>query len=148
MKLFYTSLDTIESVVREQLVPYLMAKDARIITFQGPLGAGKTTVIKIILQILGVCGVTNSPTFSYVNSYKNSSGVIINHFDLYRLNSVQDFYHEALDELLYEPNSYNFIEWPEIIESLLQQKDLAERHFAIKIDYILHKKEERVITCV
>jgi tRNA threonylcarbamoyladenosine biosynthesis protein TsaE len=85
----------------------------------GPLGAGKTTTIKALLRSCGVTGVITSPTFTYVNAYSNSVGEYFYHFDLYRIQSMEMFQEQGFDEYLYQPHSWAFIEWPEVIASLL-----------------------------
>ena len=85
----------------------------------GPLGAGKTTTIKALLRSCGVTGTISSPTFTYVNEYTNDRNEHFYHFDLYRISNVQEFQGQGFDEYLYQPNSWVFIEWPEVIESLL-----------------------------
>jgi tRNA threonylcarbamoyladenosine biosynthesis protein TsaE len=85
----------------------------------GPLGAGKTTTIKALLRNCGVTGVITSPTFTYVNEYANDKDEHFYHFDLYRIGSVEEFQAQGFDEYLYQPNSWVFIEWPEVIKPLL-----------------------------
>ena len=115
-ELTYTE-DTIDSVSRE--IYNIMAK-VNILTFQGPLGAGKTTLIQAVLQQAGVYEVTPSPTFSYVNTYTNSRGETFYHFDLYRLNSLDEFLDAGFDEYLHTPRSWVLIEWPEVIMDILK----------------------------
>jgi len=91
-----------------------------VITFQGSLGAGKTTLVRALLRACGVNEVITSPTFTYVNSYQNDKGESFYHFDCYRLDSAQAFLDQGFEEYLYVPNSWAFIEWPEVIESLLK----------------------------
>ena len=62
------TLDQLEQIIKEHLIPKL--KDCRIFTFKGPLGAGKTTMIKQFLKLSGVTDVITSPTFNYLNIYK------------------------------------------------------------------------------
>jgi tRNA threonylcarbamoyladenosine biosynthesis protein TsaE len=88
-------------------------------TFTGPLGAGKTTIIRELLRRSGVTGLITSPTFTYVNLYTNEQGQTFYHFDLYRIQTLDEFAHAGFDEYLYQPNSRCFIEWPAIIEPLL-----------------------------
>lgn len=94
----------------------------KVMTFTGSLGAGKTTLIQELLAYEGVQDLVQSPTFGYVSVYTNPSGVRFYHFDLYRLRSMQDFMEAGFHEYLYEPNSYAFIEWPEIIMPLLKKQ--------------------------
>ena len=85
----------------------------------GPLGAGKTTTIKALLRSCGVTDPITSPTFTYVNVYENDKGERFYHFDLYRISSIEEFQSQGFDEYLYQPNSWSFIEWPEVIMPLL-----------------------------
>ncbi len=85
----------------------------------GPLGAGKTTTIKALLRSCGVVGTITSPTFTYVNAYENHKHERFYHFDLYRISSVQEFQAQGFDEYLYQPDSWVFVEWPEVVGSLL-----------------------------
>jgi tRNA threonylcarbamoyladenosine biosynthesis protein TsaE len=94
----------------------------QIMTFTGQLGAGKTTLIKEILSQRGVKEVVTSPTFTYVNRYENAQGQFFYHFDLYRLVCLDDFLEFGFDEYIYQPNSWAFIEWPEIIMPLLTRR--------------------------
>lgn len=101
-----------------------------IITFTGPLGAGKTTIVRRILQELGVQEKITSPTFAYVNMYENKKNQKFYHFDLYRITSLHDFLAAGFAEYLYQPNSWVFIEWPEPILSLIH-----ENVCSVTIDY-------------
>ncbi len=93
-----------------------------VITFTGPLGAGKTTLIKELLRQCGVQETVTSPTFTYLNLYENQSGETFYHFDLYRIGSMYEFQEAGFDEYLYEPGSYALIEWPEYILPLLSKQ--------------------------
>lgn len=104
--------------------------ECSIFTFQGPLGAGKTTIIQRILKKCGISDVMPSPTFTYLNWYVNQKGQTFYHFDLYRMESLDDFLQAGFDEYLYEENSWSFIEWPEIIAPLLKKSICA-----VTIDY-------------
>lgn len=108
MIITYT-LDTIDSVA-DALMPLI--NDAAMVTFTGPLGAGKTTLIKEIAKRLGVTETVTSPTYTYVNQYHTQSGMMIYHFDLYRITSCDDFIAAGFNEYLYQENSKAFIEWP------------------------------------
>lgn len=90
-----------------------------VFTFTGPLGAGKTTLVQSVLKACGVKEVIASPTFTYVNIYTNAQGQTFYHFDLYRITTVEEFLSLGFDEYLYQANSWAFIEWPEVIKSLL-----------------------------
>ena len=91
-------------------------------TFTGPLGAGKTTLIQEMLQRWGVQSAITSPTFSIVNIYANQQGDHFYHFDLYRLQSLEEFIASGFQEYLYAKKSWALIEWPESIRSLLHSR--------------------------
>lgn len=90
----------------------------RIFAFYGEMGAGKTTFIKSICEVLGVKDRTSSPTFSLVNEYIGSDGKSIYHFDMYRIEDSMEVIRIGFEEYL-ESGNYCFIEWPEKINNLL-----------------------------
>ncbi len=93
------------------------AQGKRVFLFYGEMGAGKTTLIKAICQQLGVSDTTSSPTFSIVNEYNSSQGIIY-HFDLYRIKSEHEAYDMGYEEYFYS-GRYCFVEWPDKIAGLL-----------------------------
>lgn len=137
------SLDEVESVVKNYIIPYL--KDRRIFTFKGPLGAGKTTLIKELFAQVGVKDVVTSPTFAYVKHY-SVEPMVFNHFDLYRLSSVDGFLDLGFDEYLYDEGSYSVIEWPGIIEELLGDDSVKSRVVSFVLDYIDDDLDRRILT--
>ncbi len=91
------------------------------IMLYGDMGAGKTTFVKAFCQYLGVQGLASSPTFSLVNEYVYlEKGVekLIHHLDLYRLKDLDEALDIGIEDYLYD-DDYCLIEWPQIIEPLL-----------------------------
>jgi len=95
-----------------------LAKDYKIWTFNGEMGAGKTTLIKSICKNLGVIDDVSSPTFSLVNEYKTKNGEIIYHFDFYRIKSINEAYDIGIEEY-FESGNICLIEWPNMIDEIL-----------------------------
>ena len=110
----------------------------KIFAFYGEMGAGKTTFIKSICKSMGVTGAITSPTFSLVNEYKTDSGLLIYHFDFYRIKNIEEAYDFGYEDYFYSGNIC-FIEWPELIESLLPE-DVVEVRFTID------ENEQRLIS--
>ncbi|MEI6172594.1 MAG: tRNA (adenosine(37)-N6)-threonylcarbamoyltransferase complex ATPase subunit type 1 TsaE [Bacteroidota bacterium] len=91
---------------------------ARVFALYGSMGAGKTTFIKAVCHELGVTDIVQSPTFSIINEYKTTGGTSIFHFDFYRIKKLEEVFDIGYEDYIYSGN-YCFLEWPEMIESLL-----------------------------
>jgi tRNA threonylcarbamoyladenosine biosynthesis protein TsaE len=109
------SLETINNTA-QQFIDQI--GNSTIFAFDGNMGAGKTTFIKSICEVMGVKETVNSPTFSIVNEYEAADGRIIYHFDCYRINKIQEALDFGAEEYLYSGNLC-FIEWAENIAPLL-----------------------------
>lgn len=102
--------------IAENIVPEIKA--CKTVLFYGEMGAGKTTFIKALCQALGTADDISSPTYALVNEYLINDGKIY-HFDLYRLNSLEELLDIGFEEYL-EQEQICFIEWPQIAESLIE----------------------------
>ena len=107
-----------------------------VIAYKGTLAAGKTTLTKGIAESLEIDEVITSPTFTLVSEYEGK--LPLYHFDVYRLDSVEDFLNIGSEEMMYG-DGVCAIEWSEKIESALP-KD------AIIIDIEILTPETRKIT--
>ena len=88
-----------------------------VIALTGPVGAGKTTLVKYILQQYSDEKLKiTSPTFTIANNY-NINNIDYWHFDLYRLTNVNDIWEIGIEEALND--AVTFIEWPEIFINYL-----------------------------
>lgn len=92
----------------------------RIFAFYGAMGAGKTTFIKALCRELGSQDNITSPTFALINEYSTDTGSVIYHFDFYRIKKLEEAYDLGYEDYIYSGN-YCFIEWPEMIQSLLPE---------------------------
>jgi len=93
------------------------APDTKIFLFDGPMGAGKTTLIKELCIQLGSGDHFSSPTYAIINEYDYPEGKIY-HFDLYRLKDQEELLDLGIEDHLSFGN-YCFFEWPELVESLI-----------------------------
>lgn len=90
----------------------------------GDVGAGKTTLTKSIARALGVDGPIQSPTFTICNRYETRNGLILAHYDFYRLHEA-GLMREELDETLHEPTAITIIEWGDIVADVLPSDRLT-----------------------
>ncbi len=111
----------------------------RVFGFFGEMGAGKTTLIKEICNLLEVENVTSSPTFAIINEYWCKNGEPVYHFDFYRIDSDEEAYGIGFKDYL-DSDAYCFIEWTEKIAHLLHDR-------YIKIDIIKLNNQLREVTC-
>lgn len=92
-----------------------------VIAFHGEMGAGKTTFIRTLAREMGVDEdfAVNSPSFSIINEYRSgTTGALIYHFDLYRLENLEEALDIGIEDYL-DSGAICLIEWPDIIEPLL-----------------------------
>lgn len=90
-----------------------------VIVLTGDLGSGKTKLTEGILTYFGLENEISSPTFTIVNEY-NTENLNIYHFDVYRLEDVDEFYAIGGDE--YFEKGASIIEWGEMIEEALPKE--------------------------
>ncbi len=94
-------------------------KGGEVFAITGPLGSGKTHLIKGIVR---GCGCedqdqVSSPTFVLVNEYQGRFAIY--HVDAYRLNSISEFEMLGFEELLH-PGAVVLIEWADKVAPALQ----------------------------
>ena len=91
-----------------------------IVAFYGQMGAGKTTLIREIVALLGSEDVVTSPTFALVNQYSTADGDAVYHFDFYRINKLEEAFDLGYEEYFYS-GDLCLIEWSEKIGDLLPE---------------------------
>jgi len=91
-----------------------------IVLLQGPIGAGKTSLVKGIAKGLSISEDVTSPTFALSHHYI-SGKIPLFHLDLYRLDNVYSakelFFSE--EEEASQSRAILVVEWPELIEPLI-----------------------------
>ena len=106
-----------------------------IIFLYGEIGVGKTTFVRYLVNgfqkenNIKLTEVT-SPTFNIVNEYEINQ-TKINHYDLFRLKSVEETKNLGLFDNL--TNSITLVEWPQIIKE--KPKNLIEFDFKYENDH-------------
>ena len=124
-ELVLSSLDETKQLA-EKLASFLSEENNYPISIHlsGELGTGKTTLVKEVLNYLGIENFINSPTFTLIEPYEINDLKIF-HIDLYRVEKITELSAIGLEEYLQESNSINFIEWPEKGSGFLKDPDIA-----------------------
>ena len=135
-----------KSVNETEKIAYEIAKtvpNGSVIELIGELGAGKTAFAKGFAKGLGVKDIITSPTFALLNSYNGDNGVKLNHFDLYRLEDVEELFLLGFEEILNSQNEISLVEWPQIAESIMPKhktiitiNKLSGTNREIKVEHI------------
>jgi tRNA threonylcarbamoyladenosine biosynthesis protein TsaE len=113
-------------------------KQGCVVYLHGELGAGKTTLVRSVLQGLDYQERVKSPTYTLVERH-DLADLTVFHFDLYRLTDPEELEFLGIRDYL-DGNSLVFIEWPERGEGFLPAADID-----IKLAY---DNDARRIECV
>jgi tRNA threonylcarbamoyladenosine biosynthesis protein TsaE len=99
-----------------------MLEAGKVVCLSGPLGSGKTTLIKGIAAGAGAVkpSLVNSPTFVIVNEYKGKFNIF--HIDAYRINTIAEFEALGFEEFI-GPDSVVLIEWADKVKQALDGLD-------------------------
>lgn len=93
------------------------AKHPHVIVLSGPLGAGKTTLVKYLARELGITEMITSPTFVIMRSYPVSGDEVfytkLVHMDLYRLEKPEEVATFDFRTFVDDKRNLVCIEWPE-----------------------------------
>lgn len=113
-------IDSLEALPQAAREFARLMGDNTVFAFHGEMGAGKTTFIRSLCEVLGVDPEeANSPSFSIINEYRSdTTAELIYHFDLYRLESVEEALEIGVEDY-FDSGALCLLEWPERIEPLL-----------------------------
>lgn len=109
-------LDDLSTVAGEVLASMREAGTA-VLAIDGPMGAGKTTYVRTLAELLGVEDEVSSPTFGLINTYQGKAGERIHHMDWYRVTDEGELWDAGIPELL-DSGDWCWVEWPERAEHL------------------------------
>ncbi len=100
-----------------------------VVALVGTLGAGKTRLVQAIAKAAGIdpAGVS-SPTYVLIHEYQGT--VPIYHFDVYRLNGVEEFLQLGPEEYFERPG-LTLVEWGDRVAAVLPRN-----HFTVRIEIL------------
>jgi len=104
------------------------AEEGVLMTLDGPLGAGKSTLARALLRAAGVSGPVPSPTYTLVEPYAVANLNFL-HMDLYRLNDADELALLGLDDMR-GPRTICLVEW-----SARLPQALGTAKLAVALDY-------------
>ncbi|MCL2325349.1 MAG: tRNA (adenosine(37)-N6)-threonylcarbamoyltransferase complex ATPase subunit type 1 TsaE [Proteobacteria bacterium] len=88
-----------------------------VIALRGPLGIGKTQLVRGIAQsYLGEGVRVCSPSFTIINRYEAVGGRVIHHLDLYRLSTLEELESTGYWDSIEDPSALVVIEWLEQVD--------------------------------
>ena len=112
-----------------------LLKPGDLVSLNGVLGAGKTTLTKAIGEGVGVQGSISSPTFLIARTHPTRSETPFVHIDAYRLSTPRE-----LDDLDIDySNSISVIEWGRGFTD-----GLSESILEIEIERFLESEERKI----
>lgn len=86
------------------------AEAGLVVALTGPLGAGKTTLVRAASRAVGAHEPARSPTYTLHHRHRLAGGGTLHHLDLYRIESVAELGELGWEELL-ESGDAVFVEW-------------------------------------
>ena len=93
--------------------------EGTVLALYGPIGAGKTCLVRGIASALGATSGVSSPTFTLVQEYATTPKLY--HLDLYRLGDPEELVHLGYEELFDRPPGICVVEWAERASGLLPE---------------------------
>lgn len=97
-----------------------------VVLLHAPMGGGKTTLVRAVAAVMGSQDNVTSPTFAIVNEYVVGDKSSIYHFDMYRIERIEEAIDLGFEEYV-ESGNLCFIEWPERVEALLPEEAMLVR---------------------
>lgn len=98
----------------------VLLKGGEVIELIGDVGAGKTTLVKGIAKGLAVNEDVQSPSFTISRVYDARNGLMLAHYDFYRLHDAGIMANE-LHETLHDPKTITIVEWADIVNGVLPE---------------------------
>ena len=107
-----TVLDHASMQVWGERVGMLARRHRLLVALDGPLGAGKTTLVQAACRGAGYQGIVTSPTYALIHRYDLPEAAALYHADLFRIEDASDLLELGWEDLL-DGRSAVFVEWAE-----------------------------------
>lgn len=99
--------------------------DGMVVSVIGPLGVGKTTLVKGIAKGLLITAIVVSPSYLLAREYHGR--LTLHHLDAYRLETLSELVEVGLDQLLPPQDGVTIVEWPDRIDGIVDISDILVR---------------------
>jgi tRNA threonylcarbamoyladenosine biosynthesis protein TsaE len=131
-----------------EIVETFLRKDVQslkghVVGLVGPLGAGKTSLVKKLLKKINSVfeNQVHSPTFNICNIY-SAPELDVHHFDLYRVETGEDLYDIEIWESIENPSVLTFIEWIDQFPELFCKCDEVIKVSIKELDHRCYELEK------
>lgn len=117
---------------------------SEVILIKGDLGAGKTTLIRLLIRNIFFLKnerppkIIPSPSFPILQSY-DLKDFIIHHYDFYRVNEIKEIAEVGFEENI--QGNITFIEWPEVILPIIS----SYRFRTIELSILYNNKRKLIV---
>ncbi|MCK5461236.1 tRNA (adenosine(37)-N6)-threonylcarbamoyltransferase complex ATPase subunit type 1 TsaE [Candidatus Gracilibacteria bacterium] len=128
------NIDISKKIAKEIFESLKIVGESFSVFLEGGLGAGKTFLVREILQNFEIEETIISPTYTYINEYEIELGKKFAHFDFYRMVESNAFFEKGFEEISSDQEVSCFVEWGEKI-SEEAKNSFSGKKFVIRIEF-------------
>lgn len=136
------SIEELKQWIKKNIIPQITPKT--VVLLDGPMGVGKTQLVKIFCEQFGCDQEVSSPTFAIIQEYPSAIGVI-HHVDLYRIEDLEELENTGFWEIFNKSKGVIFIEWPQKIDPTRIKSYLSQGWKIMQVKYEFESNDTRKI---